>query len=140
MAPLLMKAARVRTPHRDEKARLMMLIPCPWCGKRSELEFTHGGDASKPMPSGDQNTEAWDNWGQSKNSSNFYSDPNYLSDPNYHPNYHPNYLEAWYQYVYERPNPAGEHVEYWHHSYGCNKWFKVRRNTTTNEFSESSKP
>ena len=99
----------------------MMLIPCPWCGKRSELEFTHGGDASKIMPSGEE-----DNWGQSKNARNFYSDPNYL--------------EAWYQYVYERPNPAGEHVEYWHHSYGCNKWFKLTRNTTTNAISENSKP
>ena len=98
-----------------------MLIPCPWCGKRSELEFTHGGDASKIMPSGEE-----DNWGQSKNARNFYSDPNYL--------------EAWYQYVYERPNPAGEHVEYWHHSYGCNKWFKLTRNTTTNAISESSRP
>jgi len=106
MALLLMKAARVRTPHRDERASLMMLIPCPWCGNRNELEFTHGGDASKTMPSGDQQSDT----------------------------------EAWYQYVYERPNPAGEHVEYWHHSFGCNKWFRLTRNTTTNAISEDSKP
>ena len=49
-------------------------------------------------------------------------------------------LEAWYQYVYERVNPAGEHVEYWHHSFGCNKWFKLTRNTINNEISGSSKP
>jgi heterotetrameric sarcosine oxidase delta subunit len=24
----------------------MLLIPCPWCGERAEIEFTYGGDAS----------------------------------------------------------------------------------------------
>ena len=48
--------------------------------------------------------------------------------------------EAWYQFVYERANPAGEHVEYWHHSYGCRKWIRVARNTTTNEIGDSTKP
>ena len=101
-----MKAARDRIRPRDEKDKAMMLIPCPWCGERSELEFTHGGDASKIMPSGDQQSDT----------------------------------EAWYQYVYERPNPAGEHVEFWHHSFGCNKWFKLSRDTTTNKIAGSSKP
>ena len=84
----------------------MLLIPCPWCGERHEQEFTHGGDASRIMPSGDQQ-----------------------SDP-----------DAWYEYVYERVNPAGEHLEYWHHSFGCNKWFKLRRDTTNNKILEISKP
>ncbi len=26
----------------------MLLIPCPWCGRRDEREFAHGGDASTP--------------------------------------------------------------------------------------------
>lgn len=84
----------------------MMLIPCPWCGDRHEKEFSHGGDASRIMPSGDQRLE----------------------------------VEAWYQFVYERVNPAGEHLEYWHHTFGCGKWFKVSRNTTNNEIYGSSKP
>jgi sarcosine oxidase subunit delta len=37
-------------------------------------------------------------------------------------------------------NPAGEHLEYWHHTIGCGKWFKVSRNTTNNEIYGSSKP
>ncbi len=106
MALLLMKAARAHTRPRDKNDTFMMLIPCPWCGDRHEQEFTHGGDASKIMPSGDRQSDS----------------------------------DAWYQYVYERVNPAGEHVEYWHHSFGCNKWFKVTRNTTSNEISASSKP
>jgi sarcosine oxidase, subunit delta len=29
----------------------MLLIPCPWCGPRSECEFVYGGDASVVRPS-----------------------------------------------------------------------------------------
>lgn len=28
----------------------MLLIPCPWCGPRAEVEFTYGGDGETPMP------------------------------------------------------------------------------------------
>jgi methylglutamate dehydrogenase subunit B len=28
----------------------MLLIPCPWCGPRSEVEFTYGGDATVRRP------------------------------------------------------------------------------------------
>ena len=101
-----MKAEAVPTRPVNRKEKLMMLIPCPWCGERHEQEFTHGGDASVSMPSGDRKND----------------------------------LEAWYRYVYERVNPAGESVEYWHHSFGCNKWFKLTRNTANNEISGSSKP
>lgn len=48
--------------------------------------------------------------------------------------------EAWHQFVYERQNPAGEHNEFWHHSFGCSKWFKITRNTLNNDISGSSKP
>jgi heterotetrameric sarcosine oxidase delta subunit len=34
-----------------------MLIPCPWCGKREEIEFRYGGEGV-PMPS-DGNDAAW---------------------------------------------------------------------------------
>ena len=41
--------------------------------------------------------------------------------------------EKWYDYVYTRDNPRGEHTEWWHHTSGCRRWFKVRRNTWTHE-------
>jgi len=28
----------------------MLLIPCPWCGPRSQIEFTYGGDATDMEP------------------------------------------------------------------------------------------
>ena len=28
----------------------MLLIPCPWCGKRAEDEFVYGGDAAVEPP------------------------------------------------------------------------------------------
>ena len=28
----------------------MLLIPCPWCGARAQLEFTYGGDATVKRP------------------------------------------------------------------------------------------
>jgi len=34
----------------------MMLIPCPWCGERNQIEFTYGGDATlrRPAPTAPQ--------------------------------------------------------------------------------------
>ena len=29
----------------------MLLIPCPWCGPRDEVEFRYGGQAQVPYPS-----------------------------------------------------------------------------------------
>ena len=28
----------------------MLLIPCPWCGPRNQIEFTYGGDATVRRP------------------------------------------------------------------------------------------
>ena len=28
----------------------MLLIPCPWCGPRDQIEFTYGGDAAVEWP------------------------------------------------------------------------------------------
>ena len=28
----------------------MLLIPCPWCGERDEIEFSYGGQAGVPYP------------------------------------------------------------------------------------------
>ncbi len=43
----------------------------------------------------------------------------------------------WYDYVYSRDNPRGEHTEWWQHTNGCRKWFKLRRNTWTHEILSS---
>ena len=37
----------------------MMLIPCPWCGPRAQVEFTFGGDATVTRPSLDAAVDAW---------------------------------------------------------------------------------
>ncbi|HKU85984.1 MAG TPA: sarcosine oxidase subunit delta [Casimicrobiaceae bacterium] len=36
-----------------------MLIPCPWCGLRSQIEFTNGGDATLRRPATDASEAAW---------------------------------------------------------------------------------
>ena len=46
----------------------------------------------------------------------------------------------WLDYVYLRENPRGPHLEWWHHSSGCRRWFKVRRNTWTHEVLGSAPP
>ena len=28
----------------------MLLLPCPWCGERDEVEFSYGGQAGVPYP------------------------------------------------------------------------------------------
>jgi sarcosine oxidase subunit delta len=37
----------------------MLLIPCPFCGERPELEFTHGGQAHLTRPSPDVDETTW---------------------------------------------------------------------------------
>ena len=36
-----------------------MLIPCPWCGPRAQVEFTYGGDATVRRPAPDAPIAAW---------------------------------------------------------------------------------
>lgn len=40
-------------------------------------------------------------------------------------------VEAFYDYVYLRRNPAGPHRELWYHHGGCRKWLVVDRDTRT---------
>jgi len=41
---------------------------------------------------------------------------------------------AWaHDYVFLFENPKGPHTEYWQHVLGCRRWFKLARNTATNE-------
>jgi sarcosine oxidase subunit delta len=39
----------------------MLLITCPWCGSRPELEFTYGGEAhiARPADPASVSDEAW---------------------------------------------------------------------------------
>ena len=41
--------------------------------------------------------------------------------------------EAFYEYLYLRENPAGEHQELWFHEQGDRSWLVVTRNTLTHE-------
>ncbi len=44
--------------------------------------------------------------------------------------------EAFYDYLYLRDNPAGEHRELWYHEQGDRSWLVVTRNTVTHEISK----
>ena len=37
----------------------MLLIPCPWCGPRAQIEFTYGGDATLQRPAPDAPEAQW---------------------------------------------------------------------------------
>ena len=37
----------------------MLLIPCPWCGLRNQIEFTYGGDATLRRPLPEAGESAW---------------------------------------------------------------------------------
>jgi sarcosine oxidase, subunit delta len=42
----------------------MLLIPCPWCGERDEIEFSYGGQAGVPYPADPAalSDEEWAEW------------------------------------------------------------------------------
>ena len=44
-----------------------------------------------------------------------------------------NAAERFYDYLYLRDNPAGEHRELWYHEQGDRSWLVVTRNTLTHE-------
>jgi heterotetrameric sarcosine oxidase delta subunit len=37
----------------------VLLIPCPWCGVRAQIEFTYGGDATVVRPPAGASQAAW---------------------------------------------------------------------------------
>ena len=47
---------------------------------------------------------------------------------------------AWYDALYLRDNPRGPHAELWHHSAGCRRWLKVRRDTLSHEVLAAAAP
>lgn len=48
--------------------------------------------------------------------------------------------EDWHDYVYLRENPAGPHLEYWHHTMGCRAYVKVLRDVTTHAVIACGRP
>ncbi len=44
--------------------------------------------------------------------------------------------ENFYEYMYLRDNPAGEHRELWYHEQGDRSWLVVTRNTLTHAISK----
>jgi methylglutamate dehydrogenase subunit B len=42
-------------------------------------------------------------------------------------------VDAFYEYLYLRDNPAGLHRELWYHEQGDRSWLVVTRNTVTHE-------
>ena len=41
--------------------------------------------------------------------------------------------DQWCDYLFNRTNPKGDHLEQWCHSSGCRRWFNVQRNTVSYE-------
>ncbi|MEX2649134.1 MAG: sarcosine oxidase subunit delta [Alphaproteobacteria bacterium] len=39
--------------------------------------------------------------------------------------------ERWKDYLFNRANPKGVHLERWCHSHGCGLWFNVARDTVS---------
>lgn len=43
--------------------------------------------------------------------------------------------EEWFEAVFLRDNPRGEHREFWKHAFGCGAFLEVVRDTVTHEIS-----
>ncbi len=46
----------------------------------------------------------------------------------------------WFDYLYLRDNLRGPRRELWHHTAGCERWFRLHRDTATHEILESTPP
>ena len=44
----------------------------------------------------------------------------------------------WADYLFNRDNPLGLHLERWQHIYGCRQWFMVERDTATHIIHKTS--
>ncbi len=45
---------------------------------------------------------------------------------------------AWHDYLYVRANPCGVHREHWHHSFGCEQWIAVERDTLSHRIAATA--
>jgi sarcosine oxidase, subunit delta len=78
----------------------MLLIECPHCGARPEIEFRYGGEAHIAR------TE----------------DPSKVSDEAW--------AEFLFYRTSPKTSQAGEgHAERWNHTHGCQRWFNAIRDT-----------
>ena len=48
--------------------------------------------------------------------------------------------EAFAAFVFDRANPAGWHIEWWHHLHGCRRVLKVVRHTLIHEIAAVGSP
>jgi heterotetrameric sarcosine oxidase delta subunit len=82
----------------------MQSFTCPWCGPRSQIEFSYcraaESVATTPMP--EQGSA---------------------------PQGHTGELER----IYLRGNHIGVQEEIWQHTYGCRGWLRITRNNLTHE-------
>jgi sarcosine oxidase subunit delta len=93
----------------------MLLIHCPYCGERPEIEFSYGGQAHLAPPPGPPPPPPPP------------PRPAELSD------------EEWAAHLYLRENPRGLHAERWRHVRGCGRFFNALRDTTTDRFAGTYK-
>ena len=51
----------MKPPRPPWRTDIMLLIDCPYCGKRPEIEFTHGGEAhlTRPARPAELDDQAW---------------------------------------------------------------------------------
>jgi len=100
----------------------MILIPCPYCGPRAQIEFSYGGDASVVRPQWHAELQAGTGPGSGpKTGQQSAQDPDAAS------------MRQWLDHIYLRENLRGPHLEWWQHHSGCRAWIKVRRDTATHE-------
>lgn len=88
----------------------MLLIPCPWCGPRPEIEFRNAGAAHIARPVGD----------------------GIIDDAPTD--------EVWGRFLYERENPKGRTAERWRHVHGCGCFFNAIRDTVSDRIAATYKP
>ena len=60
----------------------------------------------------------------------YFGDASLINRPDWK---HPEAAQRFYEYLYLRENPAGEHKELWFHEHGDRSWLIVTRNTLSNE-------
>lgn len=103
----------------------MLLIPCPYCGPRAQIEFSYGGDASVERPQWESQAGSETRPGPIVSTSEPASEPAQRADAES--------MRQWLDHIYLRANPRGPHLEWWQHSSGCRAWIKVRRDTATHQ-------
>ena len=90
---------------------LMLVLTCPWCGPREEIEFRYGGEAGVAAPT--------PRWRGARTASPARRRRASCSSA---------------------PTRRAPSRERWHHSHGCRRWFSIRRSTVTHAFESKAEP